>query len=107
MPVRAGQGESQIQRATGPANGPKIPPGGPDSNFNLACTVAVEYTGVMKLTITTHAEQAERDRAYWRIRTPEERLDEVERLRREAGKFLYEYTSRLRRTVAVARRTRP
>ena len=53
----------------------------------------------MKLTITTHAEQAKRDRAYWRTRTPEERLDEVERLRMEAGKFLYEYPSRLRRTV--------
>jgi len=43
----------------------------------------------MKLTITTHAEQAQQDRAYWRARTPEERLDEVERLRLEAGKFLY------------------
>ncbi len=55
----------------------------------------------MKLTITTHAEQARRDRAYWRSRTPEERLDEVERLRLEAGKFLYEYPSRLRRSVTV------
>lgn len=39
-----------------------------------------------KLTITTHEEQAERDRAYWRSRTPEERLDAVEMLRLEAGK---------------------
>jgi hypothetical protein len=62
----------------------------------------------MKLTITTHAEQAKQDRAYWRSRTPEERLDEVERLRLEAGKFLYEYPSRLRRSVTVTRRlTRP
>ena len=58
----------------------------------------------MKLTITTHAEQARQDRAYWIEQPPEERLNEVERLRLEAGKFLYEYPSRLRRTVAVTRR---
>lgn len=60
----------------------------------------------MRLTITTHAEQAEQDRAYWRERTPEERLDAVERLRLEAGKFLYEYPARLRRVVAITRRAR-
>jgi hypothetical protein len=58
----------------------------------------------MKLTITTHKEQAKQDRAYWQSRTPEERLDAVERLRLEAGKFLYEYPSRLRRVVAITRR---
>jgi len=58
----------------------------------------------MKLTITTHEEQAEQDRAYWRSRTPEERLDAVEVLRLEAGKFLYEYPARLRRVVAITRR---
>jgi hypothetical protein len=57
-----------------------------------------------QLTITTHAEQARSDRAYWLARTPEERLDEVERLRLEAGKFLYEYPSRLRRVVSITRR---
>ena len=60
----------------------------------------------MKLTITTHAEQARQDRAYWLKQPPEERLNEVERLRLEAGKFLYEYPSRLRRTVAVTGRAR-
>jgi hypothetical protein len=60
----------------------------------------------MKMTITTHVEQARQDRAYWHKRTPEERLNEVERLRVEAGKFLYEYPSRLRRTVAIVRRAR-
>ena len=45
----------------------------------------------MKLVITTHAEQAKQDRAYWRSRTPEERLDEVERLRLEAGRQNNEY----------------
>ena len=34
---------------------------------------------------------------------PEERLDVLEQLRLEAGKFLYEYPARLRRTVKVVR----
>jgi hypothetical protein len=62
------------------------------------------YPSAMKLAITTHAEQAKQDRAYWRSCTPEERLDAVELLRLEAGKFLYEYPSRLRRTVTITRR---
>ena len=53
------------------------------------------------LTITTHQAQAEADRAYWRRRTPEERLDAVERFRLEAGKFLYEYPARLRRLLEI------
>jgi len=57
-----------------------------------------------RLTVTTHEEQAKRDLAYWRSRTPEERLDEVERLRIEAGKFLYDYPSRLRRVVSIIRK---
>jgi len=57
-----------------------------------------------QLTVTNHAEQAEKDRAYWRERTPEERLDAVEILRIEAGKFLYEYPSRLRKVVSITRR---
>lgn len=36
--------------------------------------------------------------------TSEERLDEVERLRIEGGKFLYEYPARFRRVVKVTRR---
>lgn len=50
------------------------------------------------------AEQSARDRVDWLACTPEERLDEVERLRLEAGKLLYDYPSRLRRSVAVVRR---
>jgi hypothetical protein len=53
------------------------------------------------ITVTTHQAQAETDRAYWRERTPEERLDEVERLQLEAGRFLYEYPIRLRRVLRV------
>ncbi len=33
----------------------------------------------------------------------EERLDEVERLRLEAGKFLYEYPARLQRVLTAVR----
>lgn len=57
------------------------------------------------MTITNHSEQEENERAFWRSRTPEERLDAVEILRLEAGKFLYEYPSRLRRIVTITRRT--
>jgi len=55
------------------------------------------------LTVTTHQAQSEADRAYWRERTPEERLDEVERLRLEAGKFVYEYPTRLQKILEVTR----
>jgi len=55
------------------------------------------------LRVTDHREQAEESRRLWKSRTPEERLDEVERLRIEAGKFLYEYPVRLRRLLAITR----
>lgn len=55
------------------------------------------------LTITNHDEQAAADRAYWRDKTPEERLDAVEQFRLEAGKFLYEYPTRLRRLLEITR----
>lgn len=57
------------------------------------------------LSVTTHEQQAREDREYWRRQTPEARLDEVERLRLEAGKFLYEYPTRLRRIITVTRKT--
>lgn len=59
----------------------------------------------MKLTNTTHEEQAKKDRQYWLSRTPEERLSHVEDLRIEAGKLLYnEYPSRLRKVITVTHR---
>ena len=58
----------------------------------------------LRLTVTSHFEQAEENRAFWRSQTPEARLDEVERLRMEAGKFLYEYPARLRRVITVTRK---
>jgi len=36
--------------------------------------------------------------------TPEERLNEVESLRIEGGKFLYEYPARFRRVIKITRR---
>lgn len=36
--------------------------------------------------------------------TAEERLDEVERLRLEAGKFMYEYPTRLQRVLTAVRK---
>jgi len=65
-----------------------------------------DCTVPLKLTVTSHSEQAQEDRRYWRSQSPEARLDEVERLRLEAGKFLYEYPARLRRVLAVTGRSR-
>lgn len=58
------------------------------------------------LTVRTHQAQDVEDRVYWRNRSPSERLDAVERYRLEAGKFLYEYPTRLRRLLTVTRVTR-
>ena len=40
------------------------------------------------------------------IPNPSDRLDLLERLRLESGKFLYDYPARLRKVVAVVRRKR-
>ena len=55
------------------------------------------------MTISVTEELAREDVAYWRSKTPEERLDMVERLRLEAGMSLYEYPARLRRVITVFR----
>ena len=57
-----------------------------------------------KITITTHAQQRASDRQYWLSQTPEARLNEVERLRIEAGNFLYEYPARLQRVISITRK---
>jgi hypothetical protein len=46
-------------------------------------------------------EKDERERR--QLMSPEERLNEVELLRIEGGKFLYEYPARLRRVIKVTR----
>lgn len=57
------------------------------------------------LVSTDPKTQAATDRAAWRALSPEERLDMVERLRLEAGKFLYDYPCRLRKLLAITGRT--
>jgi hypothetical protein len=57
----------------------------------------------LTINVTDRHSQADADRAARRAQTPEERLDEVEALRLQAGKFLYEYPTRLRRLLTVAR----
>lgn len=61
---------------------------------------------VMKkvIRITNHVQQAIDDRKFWRGQTHEARLDALETLRLEAGKFLYEYPARLQRVVGIIRK---
>jgi len=58
----------------------------------------------MQIKITTHEKLREEDRKFWKSLTPEERLDIVEQLRIEAGKFLYEYPARFQRIITVTRK---
>jgi len=58
----------------------------------------------LELMVTTHAQQAEQDRTYWLQQTREARLEMVETLRMEAGRFLYDYPARLRRVITVTRK---
>ena len=52
-----------------------------------------------------HNDLSKHDRDVALSLSHEERLDQVELLRLEAGKFLYAYPARLRRVVKVTRRT--
>jgi hypothetical protein len=56
-----------------------------------------------RLNVTDQAAQARADREAWRACTPEQRLDAVEALRLQAGKFIDEYPTRLRRLLTVPR----
>ena len=59
----------------------------------------------MKIKVTTHEEKDAERRVYWRSRTPEERLSEVERLRQEAFKFLPGgYPAKMQRVVTITYR---
>jgi hypothetical protein len=48
---------------------------------------------------------AQKDRDFWKTQSPEERLNAVEDLRLQSGKFLYEYPARLRRVVKITRKS--
>ena len=63
-----------------------------------------EKKRTMTISATTHEALEQEDIAYWKSKTPEERLDMVELLRLEAGKFLYEYPTRFQRVIEVIRR---
>ena len=52
----------------------------------------------------TRESQAIEDRIFWKNQTPEMRLDMVEQLRLEAGKFIYEYPLRFQRVIGVVDR---
>ncbi len=58
----------------------------------------------MKLEVLTNQQKLINEREYWRSKSPEDRLDALEFLRMQAGKFLYEYPTRLRRIVTITRR---
>jgi hypothetical protein len=58
-----------------------------------------------KLSTSTHKRLAEKARSYWKSLPPEARLNEVEILRIEAGKFLYEYPAGFRRVFRVTGKT--
>ena len=58
-----------------------------------------------EIKVTTPQKQMVEDRKFWKSKTPEYRLDFLEKLRLEAGKFLYEYPARFQRVVRVIRKT--
>ncbi|MFZ2656365.1 MAG: hypothetical protein WAX69_15650 [Victivallales bacterium] len=58
------------------------------------------------LSVSTFREEVVEDKKYWRGKTPEARLDALENLRLQSGKFLYEYPRRLSRIIEVVRKAR-
>jgi len=58
------------------------------------------------LSVSTFSKEASEDKKYWSSKTPEERLDALELLRLQSGKFLYEYPVRLSRVIKVVRKAR-
>ncbi|MDA3837805.1 MAG: hypothetical protein PF574_02365 [Candidatus Delongbacteria bacterium] len=56
------------------------------------------------ITVTNHKEQRDNDRKFWKSLSPEERLDIVEKLRIEAGKFIYDYPARMKKVITVTNR---
>jgi len=54
-----------------------------------------------KIIVTKVKEQEIEDLKSRRSKSPEQRLSEVEDLRIQAGKFLYEYPKRFRRIIRI------
>ena len=57
------------------------------------------------LFVSTFKQEASEEQKYWSGKTPEERLDALEQLRLQSGKFLYEYPARLVKVIEVIRKT--
>ena len=57
-----------------------------------------------RLSNTDQLNESLEQRQYWRSLSPEQRLDIVEQLRLEAGKFLYIYPTRLQKVIRVIRK---
>ena len=56
------------------------------------------------LSVSTFEKEVSEDKKYWSRKTPEDRLDALENLRLQSGKFLYEYPARLSRVIEVVRK---
>ena len=56
------------------------------------------------LSVSTFGKEESEDKKYWKSKTPEDRLDALEQLRLQSGKFLYEYPARLSRIIEVVRK---
>ena len=54
-----------------------------------------------KIIVTNVKEQKIQDLKSRRSKSPEQRLSEVEDLRIQAGKFLYEYPTRFRKIIRI------
>lgn len=57
------------------------------------------------IKITTHEQLEKDDKKFWLSQTPEYRLDILEQLRLESGKFLYEYPARFQRVIRITLKT--
>jgi hypothetical protein len=60
----------------------------------------------MKISVTTNSQMEKNDLLNRKSMTPSERLDLVEQLRIESGKFLYEYPAGLRRIIKITRKNK-
>jgi hypothetical protein len=56
------------------------------------------------LSVSTFSKESSEDKKYWSSKSPEERLDALEALRIQSGKFIYEYPARLSRVIEVIRK---
>jgi hypothetical protein len=58
------------------------------------------------LSVSTFKKEISEDKKYWKSKTPEDRLNALEELRLQSGKFLYEYPARLSRVIEIVRKNK-